>query len=258
MAINKVMTSFDEAVADIPDGASICMDSFAIAATPHNLVAALRRRGVKDLTIVVSAIVPQIFPEDAFNFPSVLLPQIKKLVTTTVGIPRLGGGAFIEEYVAKGLEIEITGFGNYTARLQAGAARLGGIYTPVGPGTVLEKGKEKRVIDGVEHLFERPIRTDYAFIMAYRADKLGNLVSRGIYRVNQSLLAMVANVTIVEVEGEIVEPGGIDPEHVVTPGIFIDRMVKIPEDGLATPQKQKELLYSLGEVEEARKVLFKR
>ena len=255
---NNVFASFDEAVADIPNGASICMDSFAIAGTPHNLVAALRRRGIKHLTIIVSAIVPQIFPEDAFNFPSVLLPQMKKLVTTTVGIARLGGGAFIEEYVAKGLEIEVTGFGNFSARLSAGAARLGGIYSPVGPGTVLEKGKEKRVIDGVDHIFERPIRADYAFIMAYRADKLGNLVYRGIYRNVNALMAMAADITIVEVEDEIVEPGGIDPEHVVTPGIFVDRMVQIPEDGLATPRKQKQTIYSISEIEEARRVMFQK
>jgi len=255
---NKVFANFDEAVADIPDGASICIDSWAVAGTPHNLVAALRRRGVKDLTVITSAMVPQIFPEEAFNFVALLLPQMKKVITTTVGIARLGGGAFIEQYVERGLEIEVTGFGNFSARLYAGAARLVGIYSPVGPGTVLEEGKERRVIDGVECIFERPIRADYAFIMAWRADKLGNLVYRGIYRSAHPLMAMAADVTIVEVEDEIMEPGGIDPEHVVTPGIFVDRIVKIPEDGLSTHEKQKKLLYSLGEIEEARKVMFKK
>ncbi len=256
--LNKVFDSFDEAVADIPDGASICMESWGIAAVPNNLIAALKRKGTKDLTIITACFVPQVMPEQAFNFPAMLLPQMKKLIAGVVGIQRLGAGAFVKEYVEKGLELELTSHGMLANRLYAGAAGLGGIYEPVGVGTILEEGKEKRVIDGQEYIFQKPIRADYAFINAYRADERGNLVYRGIYRGNQPAMAMAARVTIVEVEDEIVAPGGIDPEHVVTPGIFVDRMVKIPETGLGTPRKQKETINMIGEIEDARKLMFRR
>jgi 3-oxoacid CoA-transferase subunit A len=255
---NKVVDSFDEAVADIPDGSSICMESWGIASVPNNLIAALKRQGAKDLTLITASFVPQVMPETAFNFPTQLLPQTRKLVAGVVGIARLGAGAFVKEYVEKGLEIELTTFGTLATRLYAGAVGLGGIYEPIGVGTVLEEGKEKRVIDGAEYIFEKPIRADYAFILAYRADRMGNLVYKGIYRGNQPAMAMAAKVTIVEVEDAIVEPGEIDPEHVVTPGIFVDRLVKIPEDGLGTLSKQKETIRMLGEIEEARKLMFRK
>ncbi len=256
--VNKLYSSFDEAVADIPDGASINMEAWGVAAVPNNLIAAIRRKGTKDLTIITACFIPQVMPEDAFNFPTVLLPQMKKLITGVVGIQRLGAGSFVKEYVERGLEVEVTSFGGFASRLYAGAVGLGGIYDPVGVGTIVEEGKEKRVIDGKEYIFQKPIRADYAFIMAYKADKLGNLVYRGVYRGNQPLMAMAADVTIVEVEDEIVEPGEIDPEHVVTPGIFVDRIVKIPEGGLGSPQKQKETIYKITEIEDARKLMFRR
>jgi 3-oxoacid CoA-transferase subunit A len=255
---NKVFSSCDEAIADIPDGASICMEAWGVAAVPNNLIAALRKKGVKDLTVITACFVPQVMPEQAFNFPAILLPQIKKLIAGVVGIQRLGAGAFVKEYVEKGLEVELTSHGMLANRLYAGAVGLGGIYEPVGLGTILEEGKEKRTIDGQEYIFQKPIRADYAFINAYRADKFGNLVYRGIYRGNQPAMAMASKVTIVEVEDEIMEPGSIDPEQVVTPGIFVDRMVKIPEDGLGTLQKQKETINMIGEIEDARKLMFRR
>lgn len=255
---NKVFGSFDEAIADIPDGASICMESWGVAAVPNNLIAALRKKGVKDLTVITACFVPQVMPEQAFNFPAILLPQMKKLIAGVVGIQRLGAGAFVKEYVEKGLEVEVTSFGAFAAKLYAGAIGLGGIYDPVGMGTILEEGKEKRVIDGNEYILERPLKADYAFINAYKADKMGNLVYRGVYRGNQPAMAMAAKVTIVEVENEIVEPGGIDPEQVVTPGVFVDRMVKIPEDGLGTLQKQRDTINMIGEIEDARKLMFRR
>ena len=152
--------------------------------------------------------------------------------------------------------MELTGHGTLASRLYAGAAGLGGIYNPVGVGTVLEEGKERRVIDGKEYILEKPIRPDYAFIRGHKADKLGNLVYLGTYRTDQPAMAMAAKVTIAEVD-EIVEVGEIDPEHVVTPGIFVDRIVSIPEGGLGTPQKKRDLMYKLGEIDIARKMLFR-
>jgi 3-oxoacid CoA-transferase subunit A len=255
---NKVFDSFDEAVADIPDGATICMESWGVSAVPNNLIAALKRQGAKDLTVITACFVPQVMPETAFNSPALLLPQIRKLVAGVVGIQRLGAGAFVKEFVEKGLEVELTSHGVLANRLYAGAAGLGAIYDPVGVGTILEEGKEKRVFDGVEYLLEKPIRADFAFIMAYRADTMGNLVYRGVYRGNQPAMAMASRVTIVEVEDAIVEPGGIDPEHVVTPGIFVDRLVQIPDDALGTPRKQRETIDMLGEIEDARKLMFQK
>lgn len=252
---NKVFSSFDEAVADIPDGACIGMDSWAIAATPQNLIAALKRKGVKDLTVVTHCFIPMIFGEDKSTMPSVLLPQMKKLITPVVGIAHLGGTAFVEEYVEKGLEVEQTTIGTMSSRLYAGAARLGGIYNPVGVGTVVEEGKEKRVIDGKEYILEKPIRLDYAFVSAHKADRLGNTVYKGVFRGDGPVMAMAADFTIVEVD-ELVEIGEIDAEHVITAGIFVDRIVEIPEDGLATARKLRELIHELHSIEPARKLMF--
>jgi len=253
---NKVFAGFDEAVADIPDGSSIAIESWGVPGTAQNLIAALRRKGVKGLTLITHNFIPSIFSEEEALLPVALLPQMKKLIAAVVGIPQLGAGAFVKEYVEKGLEVELTSHGTLASRLYAGAAGLGGIYNPVGVGTILEEGKEKRVIEGKEYILEKPIRPDYAFIVAQRADKLGNLVYLGTFRVNQPVMAMAAKVTIVEAN-EIVEVGEIDPEHVVTPGIFVDRIVQIPPGGLGTPQKSKELVYRLGEIEIARKMLFR-
>jgi 3-oxoacid CoA-transferase subunit A len=254
---NKVFASFYEAVTDIPDGASIAIESWGIPGAAQNLIAALRRKGVKDLTLITHNFIPTIYSEEDALLPVVLLPQLKKLVTAVVGFPQMGAGAFIKEYVERGLEVELTSHGILSSRLYAGAAGLGGIYTPVGVGTILEEGKEKRVIDGRDYIFEEPIRPDYAFIVAHRADTMGNLVYLGIFRADQPVMAMAAKVTIVEAE-EIVEVGEIDPEHVMTPSVFVDRIVEIPKTGYGTAKKRKELVYKLGEIEIVRKMLFNR
>ncbi len=252
--LNKVFSSFDDAVADIPDGASIAIDSWGVAGTPQNLIAALKRKGTKDLTIITHAFVPQYL--DELCFPAVLLPQMKKLITPVVGFAAGGAGAFVEKYVEKGLEVEVTSHGTLASRLYAGAAGLGGFYNPVGVGTILEEGKEKRVIDGTEYIFEAPIKVDYAFIRGYKGDKLGNLVYRGVYRLDHPVMAMAASVTIAEVDG-LVEIGEIDPEHVVTPGIFVDRIIVIPEEGLGTSKKGKELIAKLSELAMGRKMMLR-
>jgi 3-oxoacid CoA-transferase len=254
--LNKVLKSFDEAVADIPDGATIATESWGIPAAAQNLVAAVKRKGVKDITLVTHNFVPIVLGEDETCFPSALLPQLKKLITAVVGIQQLGAGAFVKEYIEKGLEVELSTHGTMAARLYAGAARLGGFYNPVGVGTVIGEGKETRVIDGKEYIFEKPIHLDYAFVRAHKADRLGNLVFKGIFRGDQPLMAMAAKVTIAEVD-EIVEVGGLDAEQVVVPGIFVDRIVKIPEDGIGTHRKQKALIGRIGEIEIARKMLFR-
>ena len=136
-----------------------------------------------------------------------------------------------EEAMKQGeLEWEPVPQGILAERIRAGGAGLGGFYSPVGVGTIIEEGKEKKVINGREYLLEMPIRGDFALVRAYKADKIGNLIYRGAARSFNPLIAMAADVVIAEVE-EIVETGEIDPEHVVTPGVYVDRIVKIPEGG---------------------------
>jgi 3-oxoacid CoA-transferase A subunit len=253
--INKVFAGFDEAVADIPDGASIAIECWGYPATPQNLIAALKRKGAKDLTIITHTFIPMVWPEEDAVLPSLLLPQMKKLIASIVGIMNLGAGDFIQEYVEKGLEVEIMGHGTLASRLYAGAAGLGGIYDPIGVGTPLEEGKVKRIIKGKEYLFQEPIKPDYAFIAAHRADKLGNLVFKGGYRGDQPIMAMAAETTIVEAD-KIVEVGEIDPEHVVTPGAFVDRIIEIPEDGYGTPEKGAKLISMLTQISSVRDLLF--
>ena len=253
--LNKVLDSFDEAVADIPDGAVIAVECWGYPATAHNLISALKRKGTRDLTIITHTFIPQVFSEELAALPAVLLPQMKKLISPIVGIMRLGAGGFVRPYVEQGLEVEVMGHGTLAARLYAGAAGLGGIYDPVGVGTVVEEGKEKRVINGKEYLFQEPLKPDYAFLSGHKADKLGNLVYRGNYRSDQPMMAMAAKVTIAEVE-QIVEVGDIDPEHVVTPGIFVDRVLEIPPDGLGTPEKGQAVIEQLTQIESVRDLLF--
>ena len=256
--LNKVCASFHEAVADIPDGASIAIESWGLAATAQNLIAALKRKGSTNLTLITHNFVPLVVvSEEEATMPTILLPQLKKLITPVVGIQQLGAGAFVKEYVERGLEVELSSHGTLASRLYAGAAGLGGIYNPIGVGTILEEGKEKRTIDDKEYLFEKPIKPDYAFIRGHKADRLGNLIYLGTYRTDQPVMAMAARFTIAEVD-EIVEPGEIDPENVTTPGIFVHRVVKIPEDGLGTPRRRKALLDRLGDIDLARKMLFRR
>jgi 3-oxoacid CoA-transferase A subunit len=231
------------------------MDSWAIAATPQNLIAALKRKGVKDLTVVTHCFIPMIFGEDKAVMPAVLLPQMKKLITPVVGIRHLGGISFVQEYTEKGLEVEQSTIGTLSLRLHAGAARLGGFYNPVGVGTVVEEGKEKRVIDGREYILEKPIRLDYAFVSAHKADRLGNLVYKGVFRGDGPVMAMAADFTIAEVD-ELVDVGELDAEQIITAGVFVDRVVRIPDDGLATGLKFRELIDELHKIEPARKLMF--
>jgi len=141
-----------------------------------------------------------------------------------------GRDAFLQKlYEAGEVELEHVGHGTFTARIWAGGAGLGGVYNPVGIGTILEEGEEKRVIDGKEYLFQSPLTADFSLIWAYKADKVGNLIYQGTGRQYGPLMAKAARVTITEV-GEIVEPGELDAECIVTPGIYVHRIVKVPEE----------------------------
>jgi 3-oxoacid CoA-transferase A subunit len=231
---NKVFPTYSEAVADIPDGATIMIGGFGHAADkPQNLIAALRDQGPKNLTLIansaggaaklgIGSLGGKPFVDEEILVEN---KQVKKAICSVpASLVMSKPSAFEKQYLAKEVELEYVPQGTLVERIRAGGAGLGGFYTPTGVGTLVEKGKEKRVIDGKEMLLEFGLRADYALIKAYRADTMGNLVYRGIMRSFNAIMAMAAKVTIVEVD-QVVAAGELDSEIVVTPGIFIDRIV---------------------------------
>ncbi|MFC2006205.1 CoA transferase subunit A [Chloroflexota bacterium] len=245
--MSKIYDDFQTAVEDIPDGATVMMHSFTgSAGITQNLIEALRDHGTKNLTVISCSAgpgggiqrKPGIRP---FVTPNLLIisGQVRKFISSwtiatisSTSIFKIADEVCVaEEAIRRGeLEWEPVPQGILTERIHAGAAGLGGFYSPVGIGTLVEQGKEKKVINGREYLLEKPLRADYAFVRAYKADKIGNLIYRGTARSFNPLIAMAADVVIAEVD-DIVELGEIDPEHVITPGVFVDRIVKIPKGG---------------------------
>jgi 3-oxoacid CoA-transferase A subunit len=238
--INKVLTSFREAVADIPDNATVMVGGFGhVADKPQNLIQALRDHGAKGLTIIVNgagvsgSLGIGALGGKPFIDEEILVKngQIKKAICSVpASLVMSKPGAFEKQYLAGQAELEYVPQGTLAERIRAGGAGVGAFYTPTGVGTLVEKGKEKRIIDGKEMLLEFALRADYALIKAHRADTMGNLVYRGIMRSFNAVMATAAKVTIVEAE-EVVEAGKIDPEAVVTPAIFVNRIVEIPREG---------------------------
>jgi len=243
---NKIWNSFDEAVADIRDGASIMMFSWGTAGTPQNLIRALRDHGAKDLTIISHNFIPSwigthVCTEDEVMTPYFLMKQVKKVITSW---PRpIGAASDSAESsgeVMDNIELEITSHGVLAERIRAGGNGIGGFFSPTGIGTVLEEGKEKRTIGGKEYIFETPIKADFSFLRAHKADRRGNLTYHGSGRGGNPYMAMAGEITIAEVD-EIVEVGELDPEVIVTPSIFVDRIVKVPDGALGSQKQRKEL-----------------
>lgn len=237
--MNKIFNSFDEAVADIPDGATIMISGAqGPLGTPRNLILALHRKGTKNLTLITTTGYRGGVVAKHFGFPhaedwvdhSILIDnrQVKKVICSMAFIPGRGG-TLQELYEAGEIELEHIGHGGFTARIWSGGAGIGGVYNPVGIGTILEEGQEKRTIDGKEYIFQTPLKADFSFVGAHKADKGGNLVYQGTGRQYGPLMAKAARVTIAEVD-EIVEPGELDPESIVTAGIYVHRIVKVPEE----------------------------
>jgi 3-oxoacid CoA-transferase A subunit len=236
----KVLASFLQAVADIPNGATVMIGGFGHAVDkPQNLIRALRDHGAKGLTMIVNgagvsgSLGIGSLGGKPFIDEEILLVnrQIKKAICSVpASLVMSKPGAFEKQYLAGEVELEYVPQGTLAERIRAGGAGLGGFYTPTGVGTLVEKGKEKRIIDGREMLLEFALRADYALIKAFRADRMGNLVYRGIMRSFNAVMAAAAKVTIVEAE-QIVNTGELDPEIIVTPGIFVDRIVESPGEG---------------------------
>jgi 3-oxoacid CoA-transferase subunit A len=217
--MNKVLKSADEAAALIPDGATIMMGGFGLCGIPENLIAALHRRGARDLTVISNNA-----GIDDFGIGILLKTrQVRKMISTYVGENQ----EFERQFLSGEMEVELVPQGTFAERIRAGGAGIGGFFTPTGYGTVVAEKKETRVIDGRAYVLEMPLKADFAFIKAYRGDRFGNLVYRKTARNFNPMMATAARVTIAEVE-QLVEPGEIDPETVVTPGIFVKYILQGP------------------------------
>jgi len=236
MPINKVYYSFDAAVADIPDGAVIFIGGFGPpGGLPLNLIYALARQGAKNLTLVANHMghgfeqSKLVRPPHGYQDLGILFEnnQVRKVIATAPALGNMPPTSPFEVQFNEGkIELEIVPQGTLVERIRAGGAGIGGFYTRVGVGTVLEQGKEKRIIDGKEYLLELPLRADYAFIRAHKADTMGNLVYRGTSRAFNPVMATAADITIAEVE-QLVQPGELDPDCIHTPCVYVDRIVLI-------------------------------
>src|ERR1044071_1124435 len=211
-AMNKVLSSADEAVARIPDGAVIMMGGFGLCGIPENLIAALRARGTKNLTVVSNNA-----GVDDFGIGVLLRArQVRKMIATYVGENK----EFERQFLAGELEVELVPQGTFAERIRAGGAGIGGFFTPTGYGTLVADGKETRTIGGRPYVLESPLTADFAFVKAWRGDRVGNLLYRRTARNFNPVMATAAATTIAEVE-HLVEPGELDPDHIITPGIFV-------------------------------------
>ena len=210
--MNKVLAGADDAAALVGDGATIMMGGFGLCGIPENLIAALHKRGVRDLTVISNNA-----GVDDFGIGILLRSrQVRKMVSTYVGENK----EFERQFLAGELEVELVPQGTFAERIRAGGAGIGGFFTPTGYGTLVAEGKEARTIGGTNYVLEMPLHADFAFVKAWKGDRVGNLIYRRTARNFNPVMATAADVTIAEVE-RLLEPGEIDPDHVVTPGIFV-------------------------------------
>jgi 3-oxoacid CoA-transferase subunit A len=211
--MDKRIVSADDAIANLHDGMTLLLGGFGLCGIPENLIAALRRKGTKDLTIVSNNA-----GVDDFGIGLLLQNrQVKKMISTYVGENKL-----FERLVLSGeLQVELNPQGTLAERLRAGGAGIPAFYTPTGYGTMVAEGKETREFDGRQFVLERALRGDFAFIKAWKGDRWGNLVFRKTARNFNPTMATAADYVIAEVE-HLVEPGQLDADTVHTPGIFVN------------------------------------
>jgi len=216
MKSNKLMDSFKDAVSDIQDGSTIIVGGFGLCGIPEFAIQALKEKGTKNLTVVSNNC-----GVDDWGLGLLLAnKQIKKMVSSYVGENKI----FEQQFLSGELEVELTPQGTLAERIRAGGAGIPGFYTATGVGTPIAEGKEVKEFDGKSYLLERGIVGDFAFVKAWKADTLGNLVYRKTARNFNPLAAMAGRITIAEVE-EIVEPGELDPNEIHTPGIYVQRIL---------------------------------
>ncbi len=225
MAQGKVYNTARAALSDVQDGAAILVAGFAGYGVPRNLVAALEENGSRNLTVICRE---DPYPEmDTARSPVidglVANGQVAKLISPLPFLPG-NGGSIEEQWQAGQLDIEIVPQGILVERLRAGGAGIGGVFLPTGAGTRFETGKEKRSFSEGEAVLELPLKADYALIKVAAADTLGNAIYDGSARNWAPVMAMAARITVAEAD-RMVEPGELDPEAIISPGIFVNRIV---------------------------------
>jgi 3-oxoacid CoA-transferase subunit A len=215
--VNKTIATAAEAVSKIPDGSTVLVGGFGVCGVPENLLAALRASGAKNLTLVSNNA-----GLDEFGIGTLIRNgQVKKMIMSYGGECK----AFEEMALDGRLQVEWNPQGTLAERLRAGGAGIAGFYTPTGYGTLVAEGKETRQFDGRWHVFERGLKADVALIKAWKGDVLGNLEYRKTARNFNQVMATAANCVLAEVE-TLVEIGGLHPDHVHTPGIYVDFVLK--------------------------------
>ena len=219
--IDKISSSVEAALQGVPDGATVMIGGFGGAGQPNELIDALIAQGARELTIVNN---------NAGNGETGLAALLKagRVRKIICSFPRQADSQVFDGlYRAGKLELELVPQGNLAERIRAAGAGIGGFFTPTGYGTELAKGKETREINGRMHVLESPIHADVALIKAERGDRWGNLVYRKTARNFGPIMAAAAPLTVASVH-EVVELGALDPEHIVTPGIYVQRVVQVP------------------------------
>ncbi|HEY0097046.1 MAG TPA: CoA transferase subunit A [Archangium sp.] len=215
--MNKIFASADEAVRDIPDGATLMSGGFGLCGNPENLIAALHRKGTQGLTIISNNC-----GTTELGLGILLAnKQVKKMVSSYVGENK----EFERQFISGELQVELNPQGTLAERIRAGGCGIGGFFTPSGAGTQLSEGKETRMIDGRLHVLETPLKADFTIVRAWKADTWGNLVFRKTARNFSPMMCMAGRTTIVEAE-HIVPAGEIGPDEVHVPGIFVHRIVQ--------------------------------
>ncbi|OJW33126.1 MAG: succinyl-CoA--3-ketoacid-CoA transferase [Rhodospirillales bacterium 69-11] len=221
MAVNKVYSDAAAALEGVlRDGMMIMSGGFGLCGIPSVLIEAIRASGVKDLTIVSN----NAGIDDAGLGLLLQTRQVRKMISSYVG----ENATFAKQYLAGELEIEFNPQGTLAERIRAGGAGIPAFYTATGAGTQIAEGKETKVFDGRTYVMERGLRADLAIVHAWRADPEGNLVYRKTARNFNPIMATAAETVVAEIE-ELVEPGTIDPDHIITPGIFVNRMVVLDQ-----------------------------
>jgi 3-oxoacid CoA-transferase subunit A len=216
-SMRKVLRSAEEAVAQIPDGASIMMGGFGLCGIPETLIRALHAQGTKNLTIISNNA-----GVDEFGAGMLLKArQVRKVIGTYVGENK----EFERQALGREIEVELVPQGTFSERIRAAGAGIGGFFTPTGYGTIIADSKETREIGGRHYVLEMPLRADFAFVKAWKGDDRGNLVYRKTARNFNPVMATAAAVTFAEVE-ELVPAGQLEPDLVHTPGVFVRHILQ--------------------------------
>ena len=213
--MNKIVSSADEAIRDIQSNMTIMLGGFGLCGIPENCIAALVRKGISGLTCISNNA-----GVDHFGLGLLLQSrQIKKMVSSYVG----ENDEFERQMLSGELEVDLIPQGSLAERCRAGGAGIPAFFTPAGYGTEIAHGKEVRIFNGKPHILEMTLTADFAIVKAWKGDTEGNLIYKGTARNFNPLMAMAGKITIAEVE-ELVEPGMLDPNHIHTPGIFVQRI----------------------------------